>query len=159
MKFLHFTISTIALLAAGTMAFAADPVAEAAKLATVEKHGTRDEARAQRRADVAAARAAGEVGTNEYRRNKNVAAPVAGTKESRQAARHAQREDVKRQGANGELPNTSDEWTSNKNDQEKVAGTRDERRAERREKRAEMREANRRGEIPVTTEAAVGVVR
>lgn len=153
----HALALSLALSSAflATAASAADPVAEAAKLSAVPKTGDKQEARAERKAEIKDARAAGELPSNEWNRNNNAAAPKEGTRESRKAERQQTRAEVKQQAKAGELPQASDEWASNRNAKPKLDGTHETRKAERQDKRAEMRDLNRQGAIPKTTEATV----
>lgn len=152
----------LALAMAGLLivshARAGDAVADEAKLATVEKSTSRQEARAAQKASITRARATGELG-NEWTRNQNTPSRVAGTHESRKPAHQVSRDLVKQQAKAGQVPGANDEWVSNQNTPAKVEGTRPERRAERKEIRADLKAANRRGEIPMVTEAGLGVGR
>lgn len=140
-------------------AHGADPVADAAKLATVEKITTKQEARAAQKESIKRARAAGELPDNEWMRNENTPMQVEGTRASRKVERQAVRASVKQQARAGGIPGANDEWESNQNTPMAVEGTRQERKAERKEVRDELKAANRRGEIPMVTEAGLGVGR
>lgn len=149
----------IQLAMAGAAHATTDPVAETSKLGAVDKTGSPAEARAQQKGAISEGRKNGTIGTNEYQRQQNPGKALPGNHESRQAERQAQRNEVKRQAAAGEIPTAGDEWVRNGNEQKKGAGTHASRQAERRSKRAELKDANQRGEIPVTSEAAVSLPR
>lgn len=82
---------------------AGDPVSDEARLATVEKTVSRQEARAAQKQGIARARATGELG-NEWSRQQNTPRPVAGTHESRKAERKEIRADLKSANRRGEIP-------------------------------------------------------
>ena len=152
-------LCALCLFSTSTLLLATDPRAAPEKLAASEQQGRLGKARERRTADISPTRISADDGPSEYQRNRNVPGMTPGTRVSRQAERQAQRAEVRRMAAAGELPSSGDEWMRNLNQQHEPSATRQERRAQRREVDAQVRAANKRGEIPLTTEAGVGVSR